>query len=66
VSDSISPIPQRVRLGWVGAALTLLVVGLALHDTLRSPVVRRATIALPYLDPAAGPVRLVFISDLHV
>lgn len=46
-------------------ALTI-VLALSLRDTLRDPVVRRATIALPYLDPQAAPLRLVFLSDIHV
>lgn len=43
-----------------------MVLAAALHDTLRRPVVRRATIALPYMPRGQAPVRLVFISDLHV
>jgi predicted MPP superfamily phosphohydrolase len=51
-------------------AILVAVLGLgaaiAWRDTLAEPVLREATLALPGLPAAAGPLRVVWVSDLHV
>lgn len=51
-------------------ALVLAVLGacaaIAWRDTLAEPVLRSTTFALPGLPAAAGPLRVVWVSDLHV
>jgi predicted MPP superfamily phosphohydrolase len=52
------------------AALMAAVLGvcavIACRDTLADPVLRATTFALPGLPATAGPLRVVWVSDLHV
>ncbi len=55
------------RLIILAVVLTLvLCAAKAWRDTTADPVVRETRVALPGLDPRAGPLRLVVMSDLHV
>lgn len=47
-------------------ALLLVVVALGYAESLRDPVVRRATIALAGLPEGTRPLRIALLSDLHV
>lgn len=49
---------------WAMAAVMLLLVGIAWHDTMGDPVVRRATFAVPGM--AGQPVRIALMADMHV
>jgi hypothetical protein len=44
----------------------LIVAGKAYHDTMRDPVVQRATIISDSMDPQAAPVTIALIADIHV
>ena len=51
--------------------LAILLAGFALvakgwHDTMASPRVRNASVTLPGLDPAANPLTVALLSDVHV
>lgn len=56
------------RRGGIALALALVVaLGVkAARDTLGDPIVRQDTLALPGLNPAAAPLRVLLISDIHV
>lgn len=54
----------RKRPGLVAALVAALLVGKAAFDTLRDPVVHRATLALP--DVTTPGVRVLMMADLHV
>jgi len=51
---------------WFAALAVVGCVGIAAYDTLREPVLRTATVILPGLPDDAPPLRVVFLSDLHV
>jgi predicted MPP superfamily phosphohydrolase len=64
---------QGGRKAWprsIAILLALAVAGVAVikavHDTLGAPFVREQIVPLPGLSPAAGPVRVLLMSDIHV
>ena len=51
---------------WLALLVLALLVLVAWHDTFGRPVIRRDTVVLAGLPAGTPPVRLVFISDIHV
>ena len=44
----------------------IVLVAKGWHDTMATPRVRNASITLPGLDPAANPLTVALLSDIHV
>ena len=45
---------------------SMVLAPIAWHDTTRDPIVRRTEVELPGMPEDAGPVRIAFLSDIHV